>query len=122
MFGLPGIKERVDLLYLYLEKYCSDKEGLLDILKEWWKTPSSIINKKKIIKMEGIDDEIINHMAQETEGFSAREIEKFVINCHDMAFSQINPILTKEICQKALTMALQQHSTRKQWETNKKLN
>jgi len=66
--------------------------------------------------MEEINDNHIKEVAQKTEGFSAREIEKFVINCHDIAFSQDNPILTVEILYEALDKAVAQHNQRKQWE------
>ncbi len=46
--------------------------------------------------MDQIEDDEIKILGQKTEGFSAREIEKFVIACHDTAFSKKDPILDKE--------------------------
>ena len=40
-----------------------------------------------MIKMEGVTKEIIEDIAQETEGFSGRELTKMVIAWHDAAFT-----------------------------------
>jgi len=115
-FGVPGKVEREELLYYYMVKYCSPKYYWKEMIKDWWHMPSSIFYKKKFMRMEEINDKHIEEVAEKTEGFSAREIEKFVINCHDIAFSQNDPVLTVEILYEALEKALAQHNQRKEWE------
>jgi len=118
-FGPPGLKERTDLLYYYFVKYCTPKYYWKETLKDWIQMPSSIFYKKKFITMEEISDGKIEEIAKKTEGFSAREIEKFVINCHDIAFSQENPVLTVDIINEALEKAIQQHNQKKAWEASR---
>ncbi len=78
---------------MYLVKYCNPKYGLLNKIKDAWVTPSTIFYSKKLIRMKDIEEEVINKIAKSLEGFSAREIEKFVIACHDEAFSKEDPVL-----------------------------
>ena len=60
----------------------------MDKWNDFLENPSSIIFSKKLIRMkEDVDTEYIASIAERTEGFSARELEKFVIACHDVAFS-----------------------------------
>lgn len=47
--------------------------------------------------MEGVTKEIIERIAQETKGFSGREITKMVIAWHDAAFTLPDPVLTPEL-------------------------
>lgn len=118
-FGLPGQPERVSLLYYYFVKYCTPKYYWKETLKDWWEMPSSILYKKKFITMEEIPDAVIEDISKRTEGFSAREIEKFVINCHDLAFSSENPVLTLKTIDMALGKAIDQHKQKASWERNK---
>lgn len=47
--------------------------------------------------MEGVNKEIIEKIAAETDGFSGREITKMVIAWHDAAFTLPDAVLTPEI-------------------------
>ena len=107
-------------MYYYLVKYCSPKYNWKEMLKDLYHSPLSLFYRKVFMKMEDINDHHVRMLAEKTEGFSAREIEKFVINCHDIAFSQVNPILTVDILNEALEKALLQHRQRKEWENQKK--
>jgi hypothetical protein len=53
--------------------------------------------------MEGIDKDVIDLIAKETEGFSGREITKMVIAWHDAAFTLPDAVLSPEIMTKVLS-------------------
>jgi ATPase family AAA domain-containing protein 3A/B len=67
-----------------------------------WKHPRSLVYGKKLIRMEGVDTEVIKEIAEGTEGFSGREIQKMVVAWHDAAFTLPEPILTPDIMRKIL--------------------
>lgn len=85
------------MLFHYLVKYCQPPQTPKEKLEFIWKYPRSLINGKKLIKMEGVNKEIIEKIAAETDGFSGREITKMVIAWHDAAFTLPDAVLTPEI-------------------------
>jgi hypothetical protein len=72
-------------------------------MKFIWKYPRSIYHGKKLISMQGVDKEVIESIANKTEGFSGRELTKMVIAWHDAAFTLPDPVLTPELMEKVLT-------------------
>ena len=54
-------------------------------------------------------------MAEQTEGFSGREIQKMVVAWHDAAFTLPEPILTPEIMSNILHKFHLQHKLKKTW-------
>jgi len=68
-----------------------------------WKHPKSLYTGKKLIRMEGVDQSVIEDIANKTEGFSGREITKMVIAWHDAAFSTPEANLTPDIMNRILT-------------------
>lgn len=77
--------------------------------------PTTIFYYKKLIRMRDIDEEYIKTIAQRTDGFSSRELEKFVISCHDIAFSKRDPVLDKNIVEDVLTRSIAAHRIREKW-------
>ena len=65
--------------------------------------------------MEGVDTEVIKEIAEGTEGFSGREIQKMVVAWHDAAFTLPEPILTPDIMRKILDKFHLQHKLKKTW-------
>ena len=59
--------------------------------------------------------EVIKKIAEDTEGFSGREIQKMVVAWHDAAFTLPEPILTPDIMQKVLGKFHLQHKLKKTW-------
>ena len=94
---------------------------IIDRLRDFVMTPSSFFISKKMIKMsKDLDSQYIEELALKTEGFSAREIEKFVVAAHDWAFSQENPILERSLVDKVFSDFQQQHISREDWENKKR--
>jgi len=67
-----------------------------------WKYPRSIYTGKKLIRMEGVDHDLIASIAAETEGFSGREIMKMVVAWHDAAFTLPDAVLTPTVMRNVL--------------------
>lgn len=65
-FNLPNENERRLMLFHYLVKYCQPPQTPKEKLEFIWKYPRSLINGKKLIKMEGVTKEIIEKIATET--------------------------------------------------------
>ena len=86
-FNKPSEKERKDILFHYLVQFCSPPVTALQKAKFFWQFPRSIYTGKKLIRMEGVEQNLIEEMAKKTEGFSGRELFKMVVAWHDAAFS-----------------------------------
>ena len=73
-FGLPSVNERKTMLFHYLVMYCQPPVTAMEKLKFTYKHPRSMYTGKKLIRMEGVTIEVFEEMAEQTEGFSGREI------------------------------------------------
>lgn len=121
LFDRPSIKERANILYHYLLKFCQPQKKLSEKIEMWIKHPSTLIHGKKTINISQLDSNFIDEIAARTEGFSGRELTKLVVAWHDAAFAKDVPILDKETVEKVLVSHLQQDRTKDDWnETQKK--
>ena len=116
LFERPGHKQRLQMLYHYLLKYCTPMSGLRNRIDTLIKHPRTLLYKKTEIGMQGVTDEFIDQICEQTAGFSGREIYKLVIAWHDAAFNQENAVLTPEVMQRVLENHIDQHKQRDQWE------
>ena len=114
-FKRPTQKERQTMLYHYLVKYCTPPTTTQQKLAFAWKHPRSIINQKKLIRMEGVDHALIERIAAETEGFSGREIMKMVVAWHDAAFTMDDALLTPQVMENVLHKFHLQHKLKETW-------
>ena len=80
-----------------------------------WKHPKSLFRAKKLIRMEGVNHELIERIAAETEGFSGREIMKMVVAWHDAAFTMDDALLTPEVMENVLHKFHLQHKLKETW-------
>lgn len=71
--------------------------------------------------MEGITSDVVKEMAENTEGFSGRELQKMVVAWHDAAFTLPEPILTPDIMRKILHKFHLQHKLKKTWTKEEQL-
>lgn len=67
------------------------------------------------MRLEGVTTEVVQEIAEKSEGFSGREITKMVIAWHDAAFTLPEPILTPELMMKVLKKFHLQHELKKTW-------
>lgn len=90
------------MLFHYLVKYCQPPQSQMEKMAFLWRYPRSIYTGKKLIRMEDIDKDLIDRIAEQTEGFSGREIMKMVVAWHDAAFTTPDLVLTPEIMERVL--------------------
>ncbi len=114
-FEKPSAKERSIILYHYLLKYCMPPTKLADKAKLWKSNPSSIFAKKKVINISNLSQEMIEQIAERTEGFSGRELTKLVISWHDAAFAKSDPVLDQETIESVLRRHIEQNNTKHKW-------
>jgi ATPase family AAA domain-containing protein 3A/B len=119
-FKLPTENERRIMLYHYLVKYCQPPQTSAEKAQFIWKYPRSLIYGKKLIRMEGVDKDVINSIAQETQGFSGRELTKMVIAWHDAAFTLPDPVLSPELMQQVLKKFKLQHRLKDTWSSEER--
>jgi ATPase family AAA domain-containing protein 3A/B len=65
--------------------------------------------------MEGVTTEIIQEIAEASEGFSGRELTKMVVAWHDAAFTLAEPVLTPDLMRKVLKKFQLQHALKQTW-------
>ncbi len=120
-FERPSIKERRNILLHYLVEFCQPPETMKEKLAFFWKFPKSIYTGKKLIRMEKVDNDLIEEFAKQTKGFSGRELFKMVVAWHDAAFSQPDPILTPELMKEIKDKFLSQHKMKENWTKDEEL-
>jgi hypothetical protein len=103
------------MLFHYLVKYCQPPTTTIEKLNFLYKHPRSIYTGKKLIRMEGVTTEVVQEIAEQSEGFSGRELTKMVVAWHDAAFTLPEPILTPELMRKVLKKFHLQHELKKTW-------
>ena len=114
-FGLPSVNERKTMLFHYLVKYCQPPQSVTEKLNFIWRHPRSIYTGKKLIRMEGVTTEIVQEIAEASEGFSGRELTKMVIAWHDAAFTLPEPVLTPDLMRRVLKKFQLQHALKATW-------
>ena len=103
------------MLYHYLVKYCTPPTTTYEKAMFMYKYPRSIFRGKKLIRMEGVNHDLIAEIAAETEGFSGREIMKMVVSWHDAAFTLPDAVLTPEVMRNVLHKFHLQHKLKQTW-------
>lgn len=103
------------MLVHYLVEFCSPPETSMAKLKFFLKFPRALYTGKKLIRMEGVDNEFIEEIAKKAEGFSGREIFKMVVAWHDHAFSKADPVLTPELMSEIFDKFQNQHKQKSMW-------
>lgn len=103
------------MLFHYLVKYCQPPQSLKDKLMFVYKHPRSIYTGKKLVRLEGVTTEVVQEIADKSEGFSGRELTKMVVAWHDAAFTLPEPILTPELMRKILKKFHLQHELKRNW-------
>jgi len=85
-FALPGEKEREHLLKLYLDKYIVN----------------ATTTKADPIKVEGFTDQTFSNLAKRTEGFSGRQLVKFIISLQSAVYGGFETVLTPALAESVL--------------------
>ena len=117
-FQLPNERERREMLFHYIMKYCSKPTDTYSKLQFAWKYPRSIIHGQSQINVDSVTKEVIDEIAQNSEGFSGREITKMVIAWYDAAFALPDAVLSPELMYKVLNKFKVQHRLKENWSSD----
>lgn len=63
-FGLPSLNERKTMFFHYLVKYCQPPVTNMEYLKFYYNHPRAISTGKKLIRMEGVNAEVVQEIAE----------------------------------------------------------
>lgn len=67
------------------------------------------------IKLERLDDTMLLKAAQQTEGFSGRELAKLVASMQAAVYGSTQPVLTLDIWQRVINMKVREHAQRQEF-------
>ena len=116
-FDLPGAAERKRILDIYFDKYIlkagseesSGNEGI-------FKRLSNILLRRKLvadkISVKNVDDTLLWEIAEATEGFSGRELAKFMASVQATVYGSHEPVLTADMMRTVLDLKLKEHKQR----------
>eukprot|EP00798_Chlamydomonas_sp_ICE-L_P020713 gene20713-27525_t len=120
-FGLPGPNERKKILDLYLDRYITkagtaEGEAGSGVATSIFERFSSMLRGRSAgaekIKVNGIDDAMILEAAKATEGFSGRELAKFMAAVQASVYGSEEVTLTAKIFRSVLARKLTEHGER----------
>ena len=120
-FNKPTVSERQTMLYHYLVQYCQPPETQYQKLMFLYRYPRSIFTGKKLIRMEGVSHDVVERIANQTEGFSGREIMKMVVAWHDAAFTTPELALTPVMMERIFEKFKLQHKLKDTWSRSEAL-
>eukprot|EP00210_Caulerpa_lentillifera_P004067 g3880.t1 len=116
-FPLPGIQERVLILQVYLEKYLIQTPSESDVWSARIRRQIfALLGGRRAqtdrIQLEGITDEMIKKVAEQTDGFSGRELAKFMASLQAAVYGSKRAVLTPELFEQILEFKVKEHLRR----------
>ena len=117
-FDLPGLDERRKMIDMYMDKFLRGMNvGPLSV-----QSSSSFLSDlfagagpTKIILDDGVDDALLQSVAERTEGFSGREIAKLTIAWQAAAYGSTNATFTPELLEVVLDAHGEQKGRKQAW-------
>lgn len=113
-FDLPSKDERKKIIDIYYDKYITKSSselasGFVDKLKNFFLRRKSEADQ---IRVNGITDAMLWEAAEKTEGFSGRELAKFMASVQAAVYGSHEPVLTPAIFENVLNLKLMEHKQR----------
>lgn len=120
-FDLPGTAERKRILDIYFDKYImkagtaeggagsATSTGVMERLSNWLRRRKSAAD---VITVNGVGEDQLWEAAQATEGFSGRELAKFMASVQAAVYGSHEPVLTKDMFARVLQLKLKEHGQR----------
>jgi ATPase family AAA domain-containing protein 3A/B len=110
-FDLPQEPERKQIIRLYFDKFVKNahlnaKKGLFGGAAQLTIDPE-------------VTSDMVDRVAARTKGFSGRELAKLCIGWSAAAYSSANATLTKQMLERVLDEALEQHMSKAKWDTER---
>lgn len=123
-FPLPGVQERKQILHVYLEKYLMDAPVDSDaMLVQLRRRIFALLGGRKAatdrIQLHGITEQMLSDAAHQTDGFSGRELAKFMASVQAAVYGSKQPILTPELFAQVLDFKVKEHQRRMQFTESK---
>jgi ATPase family AAA domain-containing protein 3A/B len=125
-FDLPGAAERKRILDIYFDKYivkAGTREGgagsalsvgMVERLSNWLRRRKSSADA---ITVAGVGEDQLWEAAQATDGFSGRELAKFMASVQAAVYGSHEPVLTKDMFARVLQLKLKEHGQRQAFVT-----
>ncbi|MCB9492682.1 MAG: AAA family ATPase [Epsilonproteobacteria bacterium] len=107
--ALPGESERLRMLKLYIKQYL--REDVRQILIEGKRQECGLNVSRKI------NDEFLQGIAQQLEGFSGRNINDLVDDVRSHAYATTHKSVTPELFSLVTKERIRQHQSKQNWET-----
>ncbi|KAL4525800.1 hypothetical protein Ndes2437A_g04233 [Nannochloris sp. 'desiccata'] len=120
-FALPGSAERKRILDIYFDKYvvkagtaeggagAGAQAGMIERISAWLKRRKSAADQ---IQVRGVGEEELWAAAEATEGFSGRELAKFMASVQATVYGSHEPVLTGDMFKRVLELKLREHKQR----------
>ncbi len=121
-FGLPGHEQRKAMLALYLDRYivqagsAGGAEGGAGAAAGVGERVGALLRGRKAdtdtIEVRGVDERVLEEAASAMEGFSGREIAKFMASVQAAVYGSAQAVLTPELFREVLAHKLHEHRQR----------
>ena len=120
-FALPGAAERKRIIDIYFDKYvvkagtaeggagAGAQAGVVERISSWLRRRKSAADQ---IQVRGVGEEELWAAAQATEGFSGRELAKFMASVQATVYGSHEPVLTGDMFKRVLELKLKEHEQR----------
>ncbi|CAI7787753.1 unnamed protein product [Closterium sp. NIES-54] len=112
-FPLPREEERFRLLQLYLHRYVTNSQDG----RKWWKRGGGGIavafRKQEKIEVKGISEDVLRDAARKMEGFSGREIAKFMASVRGAVYGSKESVLDAQLFQDVVDYKVAEHRQRR---------
>ncbi|GJP45001.1 hypothetical protein CLOM_g4387 [Closterium sp. NIES-68] len=113
-FPLPREEERFRLLQLYLHRYVTNSgDG-----RKWWKRGgggiAGIFRKQEQIEVKGVSEDVLRDAARKMEGFSGREIAKFMASVRGAVYGSKESVLDARLFLEVVDYKVAEHQQRRE--------
>ncbi|GAB4815326.1 hypothetical protein N2152v2_002372 [Parachlorella kessleri] len=120
-FALPSAQERKRILDIYFDKYivkagtaeggagAGTTTGVIERFSNWLRGRRSAADR---IQVQGVEEQLMWEAAEKTQGFSGRELAKFMASVQAAVYGSHEPVLTADMFKTVLNMKLREHSQR----------
>jgi ATPase family AAA domain-containing protein 3A/B len=114
-FGLPSEEERKKIIDIYFDKYIKGARSSVDSGSAMDKIKGLLLGRKSQaddIRINGITDDLLWKAAKKTDGFSGRELAKFMASVQAAVYGSHEAELTPAIFENVLKLKLTEHRQR----------
>ena len=116
-FPLPGLEERRRILHVYLEKYLMEAPADADDISTTIRRRFfALLGRRRVgtdrIQLQGITEQMLFDAAEQTDGFSGRELAKCMASVQAAVYGSKQAILTPHLFTQVLDFKVKEHKRR----------